>query len=125
MENLIELNNYICVPEEVWNKLVTIYHGGPAIQRIYPQIYYNTILQVEMGQDGKFLPKKTVKDTNKHKSTVGEFQRSAEIDFLCYYKYPGKYNWTRLNNLTAESKDIFNCPRTYLVFVPPNVAEYF
>lgn len=84
------------MPEEVWSKLVAIYHGGPAIQRIYPQIYYNTVLHVEVDSDGKFLTKKPVKYTNKDKNTVGEFQRSTETHSLCYYKYPGRYNWTYL-----------------------------
>ena len=54
MPNLVELDNYICLPETIWNRLVAIYHGGPPIQRTYPKIYHNFIIKASLTEDAKF-----------------------------------------------------------------------
>lgn len=39
--------------------MVAIYNGGPAIERIYPKIYYNVIIKVAVQANGRFIPRST------------------------------------------------------------------
>jgi hypothetical protein len=65
VENMVQFQNYICVKEEVWRRMVAIYNGGPAIERVYPKIYYNVIVKVTVQASGRFLPRSSRKIESK------------------------------------------------------------
>lgn len=96
MPNLVEEDNIICVPEKIWNKLVLIYHGGPPIERTYPEIYRRFVLQAEVNEDGKFVPKKLKKMINREGGHIQNLLIERSKASEPYYKHPGELNWKRL-----------------------------
>jgi hypothetical protein len=121
---LVELDNYILLPEVVWNKLVAIYHGGPPIERIYPKIYRSLIVKAFLNEDCKFSFK--IKKFSKTSTfNIEDIATETEKQWRPYYKYPGKNNWMLLPTNRAARDEIFNSIRTYLVFVRPDLEEEF
>jgi hypothetical protein len=113
------------VKEEVWSKMVAIYNGGPAIERIYPKIYYNVIVKVTVQSNGKFLPRSSKKIESKERPTVSGYAAGNELTYACFYKYPGKKDWKELEDISTKSEEVFNSPRTYLAFVPKQAVGTF
>ncbi len=68
--NMSEFNNYVCLPEWVWSRIVAIYHGGPPIERIFPQIYSNTVIRVKLNSSAKFAPHSARKLSSKEDKRV-------------------------------------------------------
>lgn len=99
----MEFYNFICVKEEVWSKLFAIYNGGPAIERIYPKIYYNVIIKVAVNEKGKFVHRSSKKIESRERPTVSGYASGEELQYSCYYKYPGKKNWINLKDLSTKS----------------------
>jgi hypothetical protein len=52
---------------------VAIYNGGPAIERIYPKIYYNVIIKVSVNERGRFVCKSTKKIESRERPTVSGY----------------------------------------------------
>jgi hypothetical protein len=55
---------------------VAIYNGGPAIERLYPKIYYNTIIKVEVDGSGRFVKRSAKKIESKERPTVSGYANS-------------------------------------------------
>ena len=53
-----------------------------------------------------------------------EYAVASQVECMPYYKYPGRNNWLRYQP-ASNHEDPFNCPRTYLVFVPPKLIKQF
>ena len=94
-------DNYICLPEKIWSKLVAIYHGGPPIQRYYPKIYNSLICKATLSDDCKFYYrlKRYSKGDN---FRLRDVATNREINDRPYYKYSGRTNWTLLPSNTKE-----------------------
>ena len=115
--NLIEHEHYICVKEEIWTKLVALYSGGPSLQRIYPRIYDNTVIQARVNSNGCFSPD-PVKKSSTLKQLVYDYAGTHEKNYVPFYKPAGRNEWKKIRDRQATSEEVFSAPRTYLVFVP-------
>jgi hypothetical protein len=58
--------------------------------------YYNVVVKVLLGENGKFVPMSRKIKESSEQPTVGRLASQEEANYGCYYKYPGKGDWKKL-----------------------------
>ena len=92
--SLLIFEDFIPLPEKMWKKLVSIYKGGPEIERVYPNLFDTIVInKVALDSKGKFVEGKVIRCILQPDQALAELFKAEKGNGTLFFKrVPNEFN---------------------------------
>lgn len=124
-DGLVDGVHYAMVNRKIWNLFMRSYGGSPSIYRKFPEIYAFNVYTANLDENGFLISKELKQDIASKSDKIEKFLTNTKGGFVCYYKYIGLENWTRIKNIEITFGELVSSSVVYLVNVPTKFITDF